>query len=301
MPCSRCHQSGHNILTCKVKDTPSNHNEVKRLVVKRPVVKRPVVKTEDVKTESKIEDVKSESKPEVKKMVLTEDTGKMLEMAICMAYNIPYDGKYKYGMDKPRQLVQRLQALLPNISRVRHTAKRGARYDFSSEEDGAWHLSAKSTKKGVGKVAPQVIGQSQPSAFCRIVGIEERNVEDLKRYIQANIHQILSVLASYTFDCSTIYYNEQQNTLRYISLKTDIDWRGHDIEWTCDWMQWKNSSTAKIKTPCGAFVPLLEVQFHSASRSNMAIRWCYDNVLMLFSDNFTIKTEDSCGDRIETL
>ena len=33
-------------------------------------------------------------------MVLkTEDTGKMFEMAICYAYGIEYNGKYKYSME----------------------------------------------------------------------------------------------------------------------------------------------------------------------------------------------------------
>lgn len=45
-------------------------------------------------------------------MVLqTEDTGKIFEMAICLAYDIPYDGKYKYSMEIPQKLKLRLSKL----------------------------------------------------------------------------------------------------------------------------------------------------------------------------------------------
>lgn len=47
-----------------------------------------------------------------KKTLHTEDTGKIFEMAICLAYGIPYNGKYKYGMEEPEKLKARLQNLL---------------------------------------------------------------------------------------------------------------------------------------------------------------------------------------------
>ena len=31
---------------------------------------------------------------------MTEDLGKIFEMAICMLYGIDYDGKYKYSLDE---------------------------------------------------------------------------------------------------------------------------------------------------------------------------------------------------------
>jgi len=47
----------------------------------------------------------------------TEDLGKMFEMAICVAYEIPYDGPYKYSMELSEKLKERLCKLkepLPN-------------------------------------------------------------------------------------------------------------------------------------------------------------------------------------------
>lgn len=49
---------------------------------------------------------------EVKKKLLTEDLGKMFEMAICLTFGIPYDGKYKYGMELPEELKPRLSKLV---------------------------------------------------------------------------------------------------------------------------------------------------------------------------------------------
>ncbi len=41
-------------------------------------------------------------------------------------------------------------------------------------------------------------------------------------------------------------------------------------------------------TVSSGFKGLVEFQFHNTSRSNMAIRWYYDNVLDIFKDNFLI-------------
>ena len=43
---------------------------------------------------------------------LTEDTGKIFEMAICLAYGILYDGKYKYSMEMPEKIKPRLTKLV---------------------------------------------------------------------------------------------------------------------------------------------------------------------------------------------
>ena len=84
---------------------------------------------------------------EVKKKLLTEDLGKMFEMAICLTFGIPYDGKYKYGMEFPEKLKVRLAKLTELFPMCSHTAKKGARYDYTSI-DGTQHLSAKTNKKG---------------------------------------------------------------------------------------------------------------------------------------------------------
>jgi hypothetical protein len=217
----------------------------------------------------------------------TEDTGKMFEMAICKAYNIEYDGKYKYDMDLPNALQTRLAKLPELFPKCTHSAKRGSRYDFTCIEDPTKHLSAKTIKKGSGKVAPQVIGQAQPQKFCDELGIPYTNVTDLKNYIQTNIVSILPELVNHTFDCPNIYYHQERDKILFIQLTKDIDWTKMKFEWTKIGEEWNNSSTLKINTSRG-YLALVEFQFHTASRTNMAVRWCYDNVLDIFRDNFTI-------------
>lgn len=221
--------------------------------------------------------------------LLTEDTGKMFEMAVCLAYGIPFDGKYKYDMELPRALQPRLAKLPELFPKCTHSAKRGARYDFTAVDDTTLHLSAKTIKKGSGKVAPQVIGQAKPKKFCDELGIPFTTVTDLKQYIQTNINTILPHLVSHTFDCPNLYYHQEDDTIKFIQLTKDIDWSKMTFEWTKTGADWNNSSTLKIATSRG-FVGLVEFQFHSTNRSNMAVRWCYDNVLNVFRDNFTVTT-----------
>jgi hypothetical protein len=220
-------------------------------------------------------------------MVQTEDTGKMFEMSICLAYGIPYDGKYKYSMELPEKLKARLYKLVDVFPMCRHTAKRGSRYDFTSLADDTKHLSAKTTKKGTGKVAPQVVGQSQPKKFCESLGIEYTTISDLKKYIQTNIVDIIPILVQYTFDCPNIYYNEEKNTIRFIILNVPIQWSSYEFKWTCDWSTWNNSSSLKITWNNKEYM-LLEFQFHTKSRTNMAIRWYYENFLTVFRDNLCV-------------
>lgn len=219
--------------------------------------------------------------------LLTEDTGKMFEMAICLAYGIEYDGKYKYDMELPYMLQSRLERLPELFPKCIHSAKRGARYDFTAVEDPTLHLSAKTIKTGSGKVAPQVIGQAQPEKFCEELGIPFISICDLKHYIQNNITEILPHLISHTFDCPNLYYHQEKDTIMFIKMVRDIDWDRMTFDWTKKGDDWNNSSTLKINTSRG-FVALVEFQFHSSNRTNMAVRWCYDNVLDIFRDNFSV-------------
>jgi hypothetical protein len=140
-------------------------------------------------------------------------------MAICLAYGIPYNGKYKYGMEEPEKIKARLSKLVEIFPICVHTAEKGARYDYTSISDKTKHLSAKTTKKGVGKVAPQVVGQPQPKKFCDIIGVEYTSILDLKQYIQTEYLKILPTLIEYTFDCPNVYYNQEKkyNPVYYIT------------------------------------------------------------------------------------
>lgn len=218
--------------------------------------------------------------------VKTEDTGKIFEMAICLALNIPYDGPFKYDIEEAQRLKTKLinggfVNLSPNMI---HTAKKGARYDFTCVSDISKHLSAKTTKKGGGKVAPQIIGQGQPKKFCEVLGITFEDVPRLKQYIQENIYTILPSLVEHTFDCPNIFYNAEKDTIQYITFITPIDLSSYEFVWTRNWETWTNSSTLKMKDG----LALLEFQFHTKSRTNMAVRWCYSNFLHIFREHLQI-------------
>lgn len=218
----------------------------------------------------------------------TEDLGKIFEKAICLAYGIEYDGKYKYGLEAPTALVPRLARLPELFPKCVHTAKRGARYDYTVLDTPDLHLSAKTTK-GNGKVAPQVVGQAQPAKFCEVLGIPYTDVPALKAYLQSNIAALLPELLEHTLDGPTVYYNEATKTIRYITLKegTAIPWASYAYTWSCSAVTWANSSVVKIVVD-GKAVPLMEFQFHSKSRTNMAVRWCFEQFLELFKDYLTV-------------
>ncbi len=238
------------------------------------------------------------------KKIETEDTGKQFEMAICLTYGIPYNGTYKYGMEIPEKLKKRLTQLIDQnlFPMCKHTASNGARYDYTSLDDDSIHLSAKSTKRGVGMVAPQVIGQPNPQKFCDIVGLTFTTIENLKSDIQTKITTILPFIVDYTFDSSTLFYNKEKDTIRFIKMISPIVWDNHTFTWTCyanadvanklcdttnSNKVWNNTSTLKVKNG-DDYISLIEFQFHTKNRKNMVIRWCYENVLTIFKDNFNV-------------
>jgi len=102
--------------------------------------------------------IKVETNTQPKK-ILTEDLGKIFEMAICLLYEIEYDGKYKYSLEEAVSIKDKLYKL-KNVFpfKIKHIAKNGNKYDFVSIDDDKINLSAKTSKKDA-KVCPQVIGQ----------------------------------------------------------------------------------------------------------------------------------------------
>lgn len=233
--------------------------------------------------------VPSISPSQEKTTLKTEDTGKIFEMAICLAFNIEYVGNYKYSLKEAELLKDRIHSIVNELyTDMVHTGNNHGRYDFTSK-DNETKLSAKSTKKGVGKVAPQVIGQCSLKKFCEIIDIDELSSSKLKQYIQENITRILVFLEHFTFDCNTLYYNKEDNTIQHIRPNNPIEWTNtkYSYMWTKSHKDWRNSSTLKICYE-NQSIPILEIQFHSKSRKNMAIRWYYKNILSVFASNFTI-------------
>ena len=149
----------------------------------------------------------------------TEDLGKIFEMAICLLYEIPFDGKYKYSMEESNVLKTRIQHLKTAFPyKIKHTAKNGSQYDFCGQDDETIKLSAKTTKKD-GKVCPQVIGQPSKKKFCEFFNIElSVSLLEIKEYIISNISNMLNIYFDLTFDCPIIYYNKKSNVLQLIKL-----------------------------------------------------------------------------------
>ena len=57
------------------------------------------------------------------KTLQTEDLGKIFEMAICLLYKTPFDGKYKYSMEEAQLLCDRINPLLDVFPhKIKHIA-----------------------------------------------------------------------------------------------------------------------------------------------------------------------------------
>ncbi len=244
---------------------------------------------------------------ETTKTLQTEDTGKIFEKAICDAYGIPYDGPFQYSQTEVDKLTPRLKRLVTDnmFPMCKHTASKGARYDFTAlvaEENGeVLHLSAKSNKKKGGKVAPQVVGQATPQKFWdECSSVSSATAPDpvtMKKYIQENIVSIMPMLWRYTFDSPMVYYVRDTNQIRFIAPVSDSqpDWVSFQYSWSRPYDKWTNSTSLRVVSPGGGGrggggkeETIMEFQFHTKSRQNMAIRWSIDKVLTLFAGHFKV-------------
>ena len=249
----------------------------------------------------------------------TEDTGKIFEKAICDAYGIPFDGPFQYSQAEVDKLTPRLKRLVTDnlFPLCVHTASKGARYDFTAVADSGIHLSAKSNKKKGGKVAPQVVGQATPQKFWEEVCICSSSVAaivaepaitaepaiaadptepaTLKKYIQENITTIMPMLWRYTFDSPIVYYVRDTDEIRFIAPAAlagggeQPDWSTFQYTWSRSYDKWTNSTSLRVIAPGGVKEEtIMEFQFHTKSRQNMAVRWAIDKVLQVFAGHFKV-------------
>jgi len=220
-----------------------------------------------------------------KPKVVTEDLGKIFEMAICLLYDTPYVGKYKYSMDDAEKLKDKIKEM-KNIfpQNITHTAEKGARYDFTCSNSEGLYLSAKSTKKG-DKVCPQVIGQPSKKKFCQHFGLENSiTINEIKQYIQENIRNMLQKYFEYTYDCPIIYYNQHKNLILFVKKINDIHWNDFEIEFSHikKDKEWNESTTISIQD-----VSIGEFQVHN-HRDNIKFRWCFENLIYKFPQYFEV-------------
>lgn len=229
-------------------------------------------------------DIEVEAKSKEKK-VLTEDLGKIFEMAICLLYEIEYDGKYKYSLEEAFKIKENLYKL-KNVFpfNIKHIAKNGNKYDFVSVDNDNIYLSAKTTKKDA-KVCPQVIGQPSKKKFCEFFGLDlTYDLEQIKNYIELNVKQLLEIYCVNTFDCPIIYYNKYKGLMLFVKLKEKINFINYTITFShiIKNKKWNESSCIIINnTTIGEF------QIHK-HRDCIKFRWSFEKLLDLFKDNFDI-------------
>lgn len=253
-------------------------------------------------------------KKKKKKKVETEMVGLQFERAICAALTIPYAGAYKY--DAPSALLvdavrELLLKQLPWAARLVHTAARGATHDFGTT-DAAHHLSAKSNKSKSGKVAPQRIGQASPGAMALYLGVQTPDGTDAaaleaalkEALVNGNkARRLLKLMAAHTFALSPIIYLDVCRgevvlvkiadgvTTADLDAHIDAAFDGGHAVWTRPPAVWIGSSTLKLPVKAGAApTAVVEVQFHHASRANMACRWAWRAALALFDGLVTTTT-----------
>jgi hypothetical protein len=235
--------------------------------------------------------------------VITEDVGKILEKAVCMALHISFVGNFRYSMEESKIIAARIVDYMSEHYKglYIHTARGGAPYDISPEcshsprvyrentnkyDYGLYpYISCKSNKSAGYKVAPHSIGQPTPETFCKRVELPYKDVGTLKRDIQdtSTLIRILKILVDHTFDAHIIYYHKPNNTIQLIVQENPITWEGLNYSWTRSADDWNNSTSLKVNGKT-----ILEIQFHATGRKNMAIRWEFSNLLHQFKDNFII-------------
>jgi hypothetical protein len=219
--------------------------------------------------------------------------GITFEMAICLLFDIKYDGNYKYNLDNAiilKNRINKLKDIYSDNYNIKHIAKNQNKYDFmiinkidNKIDNEIIYLNAKTSKKD-GKVCPQIIGQPSKKKFCEYFKIDLDSKEQIQEYIINNINKLLDEYLSNTFDSSIIYYNEHYNKLLFIKLKNNINWIEYDIQFRhiIKNKNWNESSSILINnTSIGEF------QIHN-NRDCIKFRWIIDKLLDLFNDNFEI-------------
>lgn len=210
----------------------------------------------------------------------TEDLGKVFEMTICMIYDTPFIGPYKYSYDEAKTLTKKMKNLPKFFPNLTHTAHKGSRYDFSF---GKTKVSAKTNKKGGTKVCPQKIGQPTKKKFSEHFDCEMTKTK-IKEFIVENKVSLLPEYEKHTFDCPILYYNTDRDTVSLIEQKHPIDWSNYNYTFTHQEKKhsWNEGTTLKLN---GKAIGEFQIQ---KNRDCVKFRWYFENVLSLFRRNFKI-------------
>lgn len=228
-----------------------------------------------------------------KPIVKTEDTGKIFEKAICLFFEIEFNGKFKYNIKEANEiktLLDNLKLYFP-YQKIIHSANNHGRYDFTAINDKGKevYLSAKTTKgKGQSKVCPQVIGQPTKEKFCKINNLQILSTnDDIKLFIKNNLILLLNNYFEYTFDNNIIFYNNKTKKIIYIIKTKNIKWNDYKLILKCKKQEWNESTTLYIIID-NKEISIGEFQVHT-HRNCIKFRWCFENLLNIFKNYFEIK------------
>jgi hypothetical protein len=105
-----------------------------------------------------------------------------------------------------------------------------------------------------------------------------------KPTVMNNIANLLQHYSVHTFDCPILYYNKHKNLLAFIVLKEHINWSNYAINFSHNVKNklWNESSSISIDG-----ITIGEFQVHN-KRDCIKFRWCFEKLLTLFEEHFTI-------------
>lgn len=225
--------------------------------------------------------------------LLTEDLGKTAEYALCLLLDTPFDGDFKYSIEKATKLSNRFASIKDQFTGYKHTGKSNNLYDFQLDiGDDIKSLSVKTTKKGAWKICPQKIGQTTKKRFCQAFSIETVESSAIKEFIQENIHLLLNEYTKHTFHCPVLFYNEKDDACMTVELTAPIPWDTYTyiFSHTERSKAWNESTTLKVVTgDAKKPISIGEFQVHN-HRDGIKFRFDLKALIKMFKDNFTIKS-----------
>ena len=224
--------------------------------------------------------------------VLTEDLGKTAEYALCLLLETPFDGDFKYSVEKAHILRDRFALLRTKFTGYKHTGKHNNLYDFQLQKDDQIEsLSVKTVKnKGQWKICPQRIGQTTKKRFCQAFTIGTVTSPAIKEFIQENLHTLLNEYMENTFHCPILFYNEKEDVCMMIELKAPIQWSNmiYTFSHKEQSKEWNESTTLKI-VKNSVKITIGEFQVHN-HRDGIKFRFDLKALLNIFKENFTVES-----------
>jgi len=231
-------------------------------------------------------------------MYNNEQIGLAGEVAIADVFNVPIESLYRKRTTQ--SLIESITPIIPGIftnenipQPIAHIAERQNKVDFNLANGGT--LSVKTNQKGLGKVAPQVVGQASSTTFfpffvsiipaTLVPSTYAAKTQLFKVTVFSHIDKMLEIYWSNMFDCDYLIHiynvlnraNQITNNPKYIVLsKRDSPvWDRQKITFTQNLESWNESNTVKYDG-----ISIGEFQIHN-NRDNFKFRFNLDGVTKL--------------------